>query len=181
MLGILCAGNRCPKSESGQASPADVACWKITVSFDPDKNMIGSLRDKSPHTSFQSGFPVWWHPGTRIGAAEWLVEAILERAFEVFEGLIKLLGVSLINAQRLAREALEDISLPDFWMIDCEASSAYLPFIAFILSIHPAALALSNTLILTMPSTTSTSGLPSTCPRLTFLPILINPPLPVSM
>lgn len=92
MLGILCAGNRCPKSEPSQASPADVACWKITVSFDPGKNMIGSLRDKIPHTSFQSGFPVWWYPGTRIGAAERLVEAILERAFEVFDSLRVLLS-----------------------------------------------------------------------------------------
>ena len=67
------------------------------------------------------------------------------------------------------------------WMLCYRASSAPLPFLSFMSSIHPAALALGSTLILTMPSTISTPGLPSASPRLTFLPTFINPPLPVSM
>ena len=63
----------------------------------------------------------------------------------------------------------------------CVYDYAVLPLRFLNSSIHPAALSLGTTLILTSPSTTSVFPLPRIFPKLIFFPTFIKPPAVVSM
>jgi hypothetical protein len=75
-------------------------------------------------------------------------------------------------------EAISSAIIVDFFFLDY---SQFLPFLFLNSSIQPAARSLGTTLIVANPSTTSGLPLPSTLPKVIFLPTLINPPADVSI